>query len=998
MALSLEHQTAVLESFLEEAVSVLAEVFRLKSILPSDIEDESSNYRSVFMDFSYFANPAEFDQKIEDNSTLKALDEEFGEQFKDYINHFSQFMSRLCSLIFEFSEYTQKYSVVENFFDLTWGNVHTLRSEILYHIGVTLVFLDQKFSHSTRETLFVASQRFGEKFTSIYFDTSISLLRERKDSFEHCFVYIGIDKKFVDNVIHYTRTYNLVQSDPTFAVKKNALIYICLWFLPNALREDLPLMRQLVDYFFSEEWIVSLHFELTANLFEKWKNCKAAITALNGVLTNDDITVNLQKKMEMIKSNKLPSGLLQLNEFDSYKKVILSYNHAIKWIILHSKDERCKKHNVTFDVFNHLMKLVRFEYKFKTSASYIVKNKKQQFESNRNRILATLEQIVMIVESARDHQKHKIKSWLQKIQSKLSDLEVDSKKALNVIEMLRLKIEEISEMTSENQKVIGQYLTTVLGQLDSLTTVYQLDNSSLGHLDTLCNSDYLWKCMRMWTEKLEDLLRADPVMVKYLFFKLMSSINVRLHGVKDEKKEMVSTFYHKILESYLKVVVQAIPRSVFIELDELQALLSDDEACFIEKANIKAVFQTEQRRKLAEKTCKISKLSLGISNMCLNKLGPVKIKPEDMLYDGLRKELRQKLQSMMKAVVPSSSFFTVIKQQREEISKLRKAFLFVCQQIGINGVQVWQTEIAQITVESLNSAFAKLGSEKLSMPLKTTTFDAFVIKMLQSTNPRATVFSMKSTEWWNQAKNKLEYTTVMFLIAHKWIPSFLLVGLRRIIQNFMSIHINELGALLMKNQNIVSTDNNSVDVITKSQEFVQFYNQCLPIIVKIGQYEVLNEALEVSINEHSTSEVNLLRATAKTALNYIQLIESKGNADSNVNDKFEKTLEKAGLLDYSNLVTPLPPYSKHSNAILVFCLLSHCLSTNVITSKKSEFVDSHASVKGIEKVVLAFELNHQFSSVLPAMCGESAGFMVAKKLCLDNIIYPYKNTPEPFLR
>ncbi|CAD5209950.1 unnamed protein product [Bursaphelenchus xylophilus] len=614
MTLSLEHQSGILSKLLSCGVSLLAEVFRLRTTLPEDISDVSkSRFKSILLEFSYFETPIEFDQKIEDNVGLKDLDEEFTELHRGYVLDFSKFMHRLCSFIFEFAEYTQKYATVDVLLDTEWNKIHSQRADVLYHLGIILIFLDEKFLASSREALFVAGQRLGDKFASTHFETSISLLRERKDVFENCFVHLGVDRKFAENVLEYVRTFSLIQTqDVGMSSRKSSLVYIALWFIPNVLRDEGPLMRTLVDAFFGDQWILPLHFELTANVLQKWKNYKPAILALRGVLRQEHVASIVQQKIEILKSNKLPSGLLSLEEFEYYKKTLVVCNSALKWIILHFGDlERFKKISILFDPFKYLLTLIKFEYKFKQSALFTIKNKTAQADKLKERISSSIDQVVHILDRSQESWKTKVSAWLGKINDKLSAIGVVNPKSVNVIESVKLKLEEISEITSDDQRVINQYLEVILKNLDSLKTVILLNFDFLNTLDTQCDADYLWNCISGWVPKLESLLQSEPVMVKYFFFKLKSPIEVKVAGMSTEKSEAIAVFYHKILETYLKRIVQAIPRGVFVELEELQSLLIDDEYCFIEKSKVKNIIQSERRRRLAEKTCKISKLSLA---------------------------------------------------------------------------------------------------------------------------------------------------------------------------------------------------------------------------------------------------------------------------------------------------------------------------------------------------------------------------------------------------
>lgn len=66
-------------------------------------------------------------------------------------------------------------------------------------------------------TVTLYSNNFSRTTSASHFETSISLLRTRKDSIESCFSNIGINSKFVENVLQFIKTCSFVQvSDVTY--------------------------------------------------------------------------------------------------------------------------------------------------------------------------------------------------------------------------------------------------------------------------------------------------------------------------------------------------------------------------------------------------------------------------------------------------------------------------------------------------------------------------------------------------------------------------------------------------------------------------------------------------------------------------------------------------------------------------------------------------------------------------------------------------------------
>lgn len=66
---------------------------------------------------------------------------------------------------------------------------------------------------------------------------------------------------------------------------------------------------------------------------------------------------------------------------------------------------------------------------------------------------------------------------------------------------------------------------------------------------------------------------------------------------------------------------------------------TDVSSIFLEIKKVRNFINSEKSEHLADLTFKISKLALGVSNTCINRLGDVKIQPKALLSDGIKKEL-----------------------------------------------------------------------------------------------------------------------------------------------------------------------------------------------------------------------------------------------------------------------------------------------------------------------------------------------------------------------
>ena len=82
--------------------------------------------------------------------------------------------------------------------------------------------------------------------------------------------------------------------------------------------------------------------------------------------------------------------------------------------------------------------------------------------------------------------------------------------------------------------------------------------------------------------------------------------------------------------------------------------------------------------------------------MCLNKLGPIEIRPKELLYDGLKEELRINLRALLSSDLALPNILRVLASQTHKMATFRDTFLLACEHIGFNGVALWQSELEYV--------------------------------------------------------------------------------------------------------------------------------------------------------------------------------------------------------------------------------------------------------------------------------------------------------------
>ena len=164
---------------------------------------------------------------------------------------------------------------------------------------------------------------------------------------------------------------------------------------------------------------------MTINLFEKWEPYKAANSAISVVSSKTAV-----EHAQTLASLRIPSGLLNIEKFNKYSSLILDYNRHLQWLTLHYceglssftrhyfilENKRNKKSMLFLqevqattkitdqNIFNCVLKLSHFEYKFKQTCNYLILHKEAELERLRRRVINVFEQIAVLLSStALDH-------------------------------------------------------------------------------------------------------------------------------------------------------------------------------------------------------------------------------------------------------------------------------------------------------------------------------------------------------------------------------------------------------------------------------------------------------------------------------------------------------------------------------------------------------------------------------------------------------------------
>lgn len=149
-----------------------------------------------------------------------------------------------------------------------------------------------------------------------------------------------------DDIYGQISVYTLPKHRSAALANQASMLYVCLYFSPNILHSQTAIMREIVDKYFPDNWVISLYMGFTVNIVESWEAFKAAKSALNNTLEASNIreyaTSYGTSVPELLKStnNLLKEGTITkeslLKDINNITNVLRNCNVTLRWLMLHT--------------------------------------------------------------------------------------------------------------------------------------------------------------------------------------------------------------------------------------------------------------------------------------------------------------------------------------------------------------------------------------------------------------------------------------------------------------------------------------------------------------------------------------------------------------------------------------------------------------------------------------------------------------------------------------
>uniref|UniRef100_A0A8C2WYS4 WASH complex subunit 5 n=1 Tax=Cyclopterus lumpus TaxID=8103 RepID=A0A8C2WYS4_CYCLU len=691
--------------------AIIAELLRLSDFIPPvfRLKDKSDQhkYGDIVCDFSYFKGPEYYDGKLENKPELQDLDEEFRENNIEILSRFYLAFESVHKYIVDLNRYLDDLHegvYIQQTLETVLLNEDgkQLLCEALYLYGVMLLVIDQKIEGEVRERMLVSYYRYSAARSSAdsNLDDICKLLRstcyssqpgaKRPANYpESYFQRVPISSTFISMVIGRLRSddiYNQVSAYPlpehrsTALANQAAMLYVCLYFSPSILHTQQAKMREIVDKYFPDNWVISIYMGITVNLVEAWEPYKAAKTALNYTLESANIKEQASRYAASMESLR-PQVLQLLKEGFLREEIILDNipkllnclrdcNVTIRWLMLHSaesaydlnnkrlrqiKDQvlHDSKYNVKI-LFQLLLDTAQFEFTLKEMFKQMLSEKQIKWESfqkeGSERMTELAEVFSGVKPLTRVEKNENLQAWFREISKQIESLNYEDstaagRKTVQLIQAL-VEVQEFHQLESNLQ--VCQFLADTRKFLHQMIRTINIKEEVLITMQIVGDLSYAWQIIDSFTLIMQESIRVNPSMVTKLratFLKLASALDLpllRINQANSADLLSVSQFYSGELVAYVRKVLQIIPESMFTSLAKIIKLQIHDimeVPTRLDKDKLKDYSQLGARYEVAKLTHDISIFTEGILMMKTTLVGIIKVDPKQLLEDGIRKEL-----------------------------------------------------------------------------------------------------------------------------------------------------------------------------------------------------------------------------------------------------------------------------------------------------------------------------------------------------------------------
>ncbi|XP_026671210.1 WASH complex subunit 5 isoform X2 [Ceratina calcarata] len=991
--------------------AIVAELMRLKDYVPPVFSLNSKKivqkYGSIIIDFAYFKSANTYEQKIENDPVLQETDEELRNNFSDIISRFYLAFESIHKYVTDLNFFVDELGdgmYIHQSIDTIMLNEEgrQLMCEMVYLYGVMLLLVDYHFDGPIRERLLVSYYRYNTQrspFTKV--DDICMLLRStgfsktsnyRPPNYpEDYFKRVPLNDSMIEHIIGRLRSdeiYNQSLAYPhpkhrsTALSNQASMLVVILSFKPFMLQSHTATMREIVDRFFPDNWVISIYMGIVINLCDWWSPYKAARIALNNSLESSNVKVIAQKYGKKMKKLISETEEVQLtvtsdeSAIGSLVKLVKECNVTLHWILLHtatptisledSKRSRMLKQLVvteskytTSDCLQLLLSTAQIEQRVKQLYKDLLCGKETNWLRAKQTCVERITDLAQIFGGSKSldgvERNQNLHSWFIEISKHIDSLQQED--ARKIVQLLQA-LEEVQEFHQlENNLHISQYLADTREILHNMLRTGSITEDTMISLNIVTDCCYAWNIMESFIEAMQTSIKESPpnvIKLKALFLKMASALEtplLRVNQARSADLASVSQYYSRELEKYARRVLQIIPETVFGLLAQIVHLETNsfkEIPTKLPKDKLKDYAQLDDRLKMAKLTYAVSVFTKGVLSLRSVPLGVLRVDSHRLLEDGIRQELVKKVTFALDNGLifePKSKITYIINNAVEE------------ERSGFS----WSSE----------KSWKYFQEEKFDNN-STTFIGRLARELIRITDPRTTVYIEHSLAWYDLKAQTEVLNYKIFSRTFEAIGTPGLIGLDKLISFYIITELNNMICYIEKNIRNKTWSSTIDHFATLSKlhssitaQVSKFCPQILEWVLKVGHYQLLKKKIAYELNTACKFEAKHMEAALQTLHKAVLYeIDKQGNTNHNEAEKNELLQELSTRLDWAGISNPqnnvyIKPPSLNDIALIMFLVtvpqlskIQYCKNTGTLLSKKpQDSLDAVVFVIGVQTVL-----------------------------------------------
>ena len=421
-----------------------------------------------------------------------------------------------------------------------------------------------------------------------------------------------------------------------------AMVVILLFFDPRIMTQNESIMRQIVEKFFHDTWVVTLYNGAVLDLSIEWcTRFPAAMNSLKHVLDQKNIQrlnyTNMKTTiscMEEVKRYLIPNALSPkclLDVGNDALDFIRKSNVTLRWQILHrashlfSRTENSASSAMIVDehdILSFILLVSQLEIQLNESFGVLLQNKEAiwlQCRDDSVEIMSRLSRHFYGNEELKTVEKNEdLGEWFDGMKAEIVALDVTNDKVGSYIQFCIEALEDIKKLDlidSDNQvmEMIHDTRKNLVHMAKSLT----IKDNVCSIIHAISDFSYAREIMECLVPLLHSQSMRDPKSVTLLrsFFLKTGRPNLRfqeLVKVPYNSLDHVTKYHERAMLSFVKETLDVIPITIFSTL----AHIADEKSLAQVPAKIEAdrlgdYLHFENRYKLAKITFELSILTKG---------------------------------------------------------------------------------------------------------------------------------------------------------------------------------------------------------------------------------------------------------------------------------------------------------------------------------------------------------------------------------------------------